>query len=87
MERERRRDKVEFAYRCLDQIRIFHHLGEQETFLIIKEASPHSGVVVDIGNGGEAVFGATRGVDRDEGVPGPILIFLVPYHVIKGIVR
>ncbi len=63
------------THSCMDQVRVLHDLGEEETFLHVLEAPAAGGV--DVVDGTEAGPYSRGCVDSDKGVPGPVSVHLV----------
>lgn len=60
----------------MDQVRVLHDLGEQETLLHVLEASASGGV--DVVDGAKAGTNSRRCVYSDKGVPRPVSVHLIP---------
>ena len=56
----------------VDQVHVFHHLGEQEALFVVIHGSAMGSI--DVGYAGEARIRTTGRIDGDEPIPGPVLI-------------
>ena len=63
------------SYRCVDEVAVLHHFSEQETVLEVVEATAASDIhVIQLS---KSRSGASGGIDGNERVPGPVLVFRV----------